>query len=69
MAQSAEGVFVLEDLHNLGPHYDRTLMAWLERFRAAWPTLSARYGETFVITSYSIHYTKLYDTAGSRPAG
>lgn len=47
VAKAAEDVFVLEDLHNLGPHYDRTLMAWLERFRAAWPTLAARYGETF----------------------
>lgn len=44
---SAEGVFVIEDLHNLGPHYDRTLMAWHRRFRQAWPRLKERYPETF----------------------
>lgn len=47
IARAAEGLFVVEDWHNLGPHYDRTLMCWLERFRAAWPSLAPRYGETF----------------------
>ncbi|MDR3640526.1 MAG: cyclopropane fatty acyl phospholipid synthase [Humidesulfovibrio sp.] len=47
IAQAAEGVLVMEDWHNLGPHYDPTLMAWLENFRAAWPRLKARYGEPF----------------------
>jgi len=28
IAGAAEGLLVLEDLHNLGPHYDRTLTAW-----------------------------------------
>ena len=26
---AAEGVFILEDLHNIGTHYDPTLMAWM----------------------------------------
>lgn len=30
-----------------GPDYDRTLMRWYRNFRAAWPGLKARYGETF----------------------
>ena len=34
-----EGLFVLEDWHNFGPDYDRTLLAWDENFRAAWPQL------------------------------
>ena len=42
-----EGVFVTEDVHNLGEDYDRTLMAWWENFDAAWPRLRARYGEPF----------------------
>jgi len=42
-----EGVFIPEDVHNIGPDYDRTLMAWWERFDAAWPALRARYGEPF----------------------
>jgi cyclopropane-fatty-acyl-phospholipid synthase len=42
-----DDLFVVEDVHNIGPHYDRTLMAWHERFEAAWPRLRARYGERF----------------------
>ena len=38
---------VLEDLHNLAPHYDRTLLAWHERFLAAWPDLAGTYGGRF----------------------
>ncbi len=34
-----EGLFVLEDWHNFGPDYDRTLRAWDANFRAAWPAL------------------------------
>ena len=33
------GLFVTEDLHSLGPDYDRTLMAWYHNFRMAWPVL------------------------------
>jgi len=44
---AAEGEFVMEDWHNFGPDYDRTLMAWHERFENAWPRLSDRYGERF----------------------
>ena len=42
-----EGRFILEDWHNFGPDYDRTLMAWWQRFDAAWPVLSARYDRRF----------------------
>jgi cyclopropane-fatty-acyl-phospholipid synthase len=40
LARAAEGLFVLEDWHNFGAHYDRTLMAWKENFDANWETLS-----------------------------
>ena len=43
----SERDFVLEDWHNFGADYDKTLMAWHQRFEAAWPTLEARYGERF----------------------
>jgi cyclopropane-fatty-acyl-phospholipid synthase len=42
-----EGIFVPEDVHNIGEDYDRTLLAWWERFDAAWPELRAKYGEPF----------------------
>jgi len=47
IAQYSEDTFVMEDWHNLGEDYDKTLMAWHARFEAAWPTLKARYGERF----------------------
>jgi len=47
ITKAAEGLFVVEDLHNLGPHYDKTLMAWNARFQEAWPGLRQRYDDRF----------------------
>ncbi len=49
MGRAIEGLLVMEDWHNFGPDYDRTLMAWNDRFQAAWPELSrvTRRGERF----------------------
>ena len=42
-----DGLFVLEDWHNFGADYDRTLMAWQDNFNKAWPQLSQNYDERF----------------------
>lgn len=42
-----EKLFVMEDWHNFGADYDRTLMAWHDNFRAAWPELAPDYDERF----------------------
>ncbi|TCV91861.1 cyclopropane-fatty-acyl-phospholipid synthase [Luteibacter rhizovicinus] len=42
-----ENLFVIEDWHNFGADYDRTLMAWLGNVDKAWPSLSASYDERF----------------------
>lgn len=47
LATAMQGTLVVEDVHNLGPHYDRTLMAWWQNFEHAWPELRARYGDAF----------------------
>ncbi len=47
VSSALEDLFVVEDWHNFGPDYDRTLMAWLANFDAAWPELSKNYDETF----------------------
>jgi cyclopropane-fatty-acyl-phospholipid synthase len=47
LASAVERWFVLEDWHNFGRDYDRTLMAWNINFEAAWPSLQAKYGERF----------------------
>lgn len=47
ISQSSEKHFVMEDWHNFGADYDRTLMAWLARFNANWKKLKANYDEQF----------------------
>ncbi|WP_343654157.1 cyclopropane fatty acyl phospholipid synthase [Paraburkholderia caribensis] len=49
IAKSVEPWFVVEDWHNFGNDYDRTLMAWWERFKEAWPTLQDRYNHRFYL--------------------
>jgi cyclopropane-fatty-acyl-phospholipid synthase len=47
IAKALERRFLIEDWHNFGPGYDRTLMAWYDRFEHAWPKLRSKYGERF----------------------
>ncbi len=47
LGQAMEGIFVMEDWHNFGEDYDKTLMAWHQNFKAAWPRLRDRYGDRF----------------------
>jgi len=47
IGEAAEGLFLVEDVHNFGPDYDRTLMAWLRRFDRTWPELRDAYDERF----------------------
>jgi cyclopropane-fatty-acyl-phospholipid synthase len=47
IGDAIEGYFVMEDWHNFGFDYDRTLLEWNKRFQAAWPELREKYGERF----------------------
>lgn len=47
ISEASEGRFVMEDWHNIGADYDRTLMAWYENFKRAWPLLAEEYSERF----------------------
>ncbi len=47
ISKSIEGLFVMEDWHNLGPHYDKTLMAWHNNFQRNWPRLQERHSPSF----------------------
>lgn len=42
-----EKKFLIEDWHNFGQDYDRTLMAWWDKFNRAWPELQFQYDESF----------------------
>jgi cyclopropane-fatty-acyl-phospholipid synthase len=47
VGDAADDLFIVEDLHNFGADYDKTLMAWHANFEAAWPRFSASLGERF----------------------
>jgi cyclopropane-fatty-acyl-phospholipid synthase len=47
LGAAMEKLWVMEDWHNFGPDYDRTLMAWWDNFDRAWPALREKYGERF----------------------
>ncbi len=47
LGRAAERLWVIEDWHNFGPDYDRTLMSWWDNFNCAWPRLRDKYGERF----------------------
>ncbi len=47
IGRACERRLVVEDLHNFGADYDRTLMAWHANVEAAWPRFEARLGERF----------------------
>ena len=46
-SKACEGLFVIEDWHNFGIHYDKTLMAWWRNFDDNWNRISKKYGERF----------------------
>ncbi len=47
ISDSAESLFIIEDVHNFGTDYDKTLMAWDKNFEENWPKFKQEYGERF----------------------
>lgn len=47
LSKAWQGLFVLQDWHNIGPYYDPTIMAWLKNFEESWDSIKADYDETF----------------------
>lgn len=47
ITKAADRVFMLEDWHNFGVDYEKTLFAWDKNFEAHWPELKEKYGERF----------------------
>lgn len=44
---ACEDFFVVEDVHNFGVDYDRTLMAWHQNFEKHWPEFRDKYSQRF----------------------
>jgi len=61
IGRAVEGLFVVEQWDNYGPHYDRTLMAWHRNFNDAWDELRNRYSGRF----YRMWNYYLLSSAGS----
>jgi cyclopropane-fatty-acyl-phospholipid synthase len=47
ISSAVEGLFVVEDVHNFGADYDKTLMAWNANFQSHRAELCTRHGERF----------------------
>lgn len=47
IGRAIEPYFIMEDWHNFGAYYDRTLMAWYQRVHASWVDLGEAYDERF----------------------
>jgi cyclopropane-fatty-acyl-phospholipid synthase len=47
IGSAIEGLFVMEDWHNLSTDYDRTLCSWHANFDRHWASLSRHYDEAF----------------------
>lgn len=46
--EALEDYFVVEDVHNFGADYDKTLMAWHNNVINAWPAFSEKLGDRFL---------------------
>ena len=47
LGQAMEGLFVMEDWHNLSADYDRTLMGWYGNLEKNWDNVKSNYDERF----------------------
>lgn len=47
IAAATDGRFIMEDWHNFGVDYDRTLRSWYRNFDARWAEIADYYGERF----------------------
>jgi len=61
IGQSIEGLFVMEDWHNISADYDTTLVAWFNNFDKNWDKIKANYPDPF----YKMWKYYLLSCAGS----
>jgi cyclopropane-fatty-acyl-phospholipid synthase len=47
IGKAIEGIFVMEDWHNFGADYDKTLLAWHANFEQHWDSMKEKYTEKF----------------------
>jgi len=47
LGKACEELFIVEDLHNLSSHYDKTLLVWHQNFEKNWDKIKSNYNERF----------------------
>jgi len=47
LGKAIEKLFIMEDWHNFGADYDKTLMAWYRNFKTNWDKIKDKYSERF----------------------
>ncbi|MFH1290211.1 MAG: cyclopropane fatty acyl phospholipid synthase, partial [Nanoarchaeota archaeon] len=47
ITKAAEKLFVIEDIHNFGPDYNKTIMAWEKNFVKNWSKIKHNYDKKF----------------------
>ena len=47
IAKASEGIFIFDDWHNIGTHYDKTLMCWHDNFVNNYEKLKDKYDNEF----------------------
>lgn len=47
--KAIEGKFVMEDRHNFGTDYNKTLMCWFVNFSENWETIKNNYDDRFFL--------------------
>ncbi len=47
LSKNIEGLFLIEDLQNIGADYDKTLMAWYNKFSSNWENIKNIYDQRF----------------------
>ena len=47
LGKAIEGIFVMEDWHNIGADYDKTLMVWFDNFNNSWDKIKDKYSVRF----------------------
>jgi cyclopropane-fatty-acyl-phospholipid synthase len=47
IVKATEDKFIVEDWHNFGADYDKTLMCWFENFNNNWETIKHQYDDRF----------------------
>ena len=75
--QASKDVFLLEDWHNFGTYYDRTILSWYANFNKNWPKIKATYNERFYrmwkyyllscAGSFRSHHNQLWQVVFSLP--